>query len=151
MNIWEETMNTDEIQQWHKGLRPETGATSGNQEDIIWDLQANSQVGDHEVSSQSFHLVAESDWTLWRGRPSPKWKKRCQKHFPLKRRWWYTYTLSGNCLGWVALRREQHDHLESNHREKWASAKLIADTRDSLGTQKKGYVHCWSPLSSNSG
>jgi hypothetical protein len=35
MNIQKDKMNIAEIQQQHKGLRPETGATSEKQEDII--------------------------------------------------------------------------------------------------------------------
>jgi hypothetical protein len=41
----EETTDVAEIQQWHKGPRPETGATCGKQEDIMCGPRTNSRVG----------------------------------------------------------------------------------------------------------
>jgi hypothetical protein len=37
------------------------------------------------IVRSSTGLRKVSDWTLWRGQPPPKWKKRCQKHSPWKR------------------------------------------------------------------
>lgn len=58
---------------------------------------------------------------------SSKMKGRHPKHsLRERRRWWYMWTactLAGNCLRWVALRREQLEKLWSNHREGQATGK----------------------------
>jgi hypothetical protein len=41
--------------QWHQRTKQETGATSENQEGIIWSPQRNSRVGIHKQNSQDFH------------------------------------------------------------------------------------------------
>jgi hypothetical protein len=41
------------MQQWHKGPRPETAATTGKQGKFL-DLQADPSVGDHEMNSWAF-------------------------------------------------------------------------------------------------
>jgi hypothetical protein len=86
-SIWEEMTHAAEIQQWHKGPRPETRATSGEQRDFY---EALGQSIGLEVTKRavefSIRLQKMSDWTLWRGRPPPKRKKRSPKHSPRKSR-----------------------------------------------------------------
>jgi hypothetical protein len=59
MNIQEETLEGPRMQQWHKGLMPETEATK--QEGIQQDLQGDPRAGDHETSSRDFQRVAKSE------------------------------------------------------------------------------------------
>jgi hypothetical protein len=67
------------------GIDAQDGAASRKRESIQHDRRADSRVGCHEVNSRDFHRVMESGWTLWRGWPPLKRKKRHQKHSPQKR------------------------------------------------------------------
>jgi hypothetical protein len=52
-------------------------AMSWKEENIWWDLQEGCHAVDRETSDWDFQQVAKNeDWTLWRGRPSLKWKMR---------------------------------------------------------------------------
>jgi hypothetical protein len=49
-----------------------------------------------------------------------------------------TCTLSGNRSGRAALRREQQEQLESNHREKWATERKVRPITDVTSTALRG-------------
>jgi hypothetical protein len=59
MNVRKEMLEGPGIQQWHRGLRPETAATK--QDGIQQALQGDPRAGDCEMSSRDFQRIQESE------------------------------------------------------------------------------------------
>jgi hypothetical protein len=103
-----------------------------------------------------------SDWTLWRGVPLRNERRDCTQSrshecssIDHSRNFWPHEpeeddgdkpgpigTLWGNCLGWVALRREQWERLERSHREIRATGRKVRPVTDvtctALGKRRNG-------------
>jgi hypothetical protein len=138
----EETAEGPRMQQWNKGPKRTTAATSEEGEDIRQDLQEDLDIKKRTVGSWT-GLWKVSDWTLWRGGPPPKRKRDCT---PSKSRRCRstehsrnvcphrsekqdngntpgpTGTLPGNHSGRASIKRKQWEQLEGNHRENRATA-----------------------------
>jgi hypothetical protein len=110
------------MQYRHQEPGRKAATTSEEVEDIRQDLQEDRRVGDRKASSRVFDWVAGSErLILWRGRHTPKQKKRRPKNSLGKEDDGGTpgraSNSSGNNSRREALRRERREQLDSNHRE----------------------------------
>jgi hypothetical protein len=117
------------MQQRNKGPRCKTTATSRKPEGIQQDGQTNSRTGSHEASSRVFHRAARTEWLdTVEGSTSSETKEEMSKAQTSEKKDdggtpGPTGNISGNHSGRPALRREQREQLESNHRENRATGK----------------------------
>jgi hypothetical protein len=108
--------------QQHQRMKQETGAASGKQGTTLRGPQINSWVWGQKVNSQVFDWAIGSEWldTVEGSAPS-EMKEETSKAQTLEKRDGsgtpgLFRTLSGNCSGQVALKRELQEQLQSKNR-----------------------------------
>jgi hypothetical protein len=115
--LYEETLKDDssgrdysnsELQQRHKGSRPDAGATSRKQEDTVWCPLTNLWVGGREASNRDFRRVTESErLDIVEGSAPSESKEETSKAQPSEKN--KARTLLGNSSRRAALRTDQRE------------------------------------------
>jgi hypothetical protein len=127
MNVWEETADTAEIQQRHKGPRPETELHLGSKK-LYEALGQTHWLKVVKWAVRIFPLGCGKWVTGHCGGVGPLWNERKDvQSTSLEKDGGSTpapaCTLSGNRSGRAAVRREQQEQLASKNRENWATGK----------------------------